>query len=165
MLTLSTNSPEILRDGRPTRRGWGSRGPSDRRAAGSTVRLTGPESHEASATMYRFSYNEILEDAPDLCRERERAAFDRALALLRKADAADAKFEDRGEAVSFLQRLWDVLIEDLLNPENGLPEPLRTDLVSIGLWSMREASEALRLPERSLAPLIDVNTAIRDGLR
>ncbi len=30
--------------------------------------------------MYRFSYSEILEDAPEVGRERERAAFDRALA-------------------------------------------------------------------------------------
>jgi flagellar biosynthesis activator protein FlaF len=115
--------------------------------------------------MYRFSYSEILEDAPEICRERERVAFDRAIALMRKAERPEAKFEDRGEAMTFLQRLWDVLIEDLLSPENALPDSLRSDLVSIGLWSMREASEALRLPARSLAPLIDVNTAIRDGLQ
>ncbi|WP_407527447.1 flagellar biosynthesis regulator FlaF [Methylobacterium oryzisoli] len=115
--------------------------------------------------MYRFSYSEILEDAPDLCRERERAAFDRALALLRKANAAEAPFEERGEAVTFHQRLWDVLIEDLLSPENSLPDALRNDLVSIGLWCMREASEVLGAPGRSLTALIDVNTAIRDGLR
>ncbi len=37
--------------------------------------------------MYRFSYSEILEDAPEVGRERERAAFDRALAQLRDVEA------------------------------------------------------------------------------
>ncbi|WP_298957360.1 flagellar biosynthesis regulator FlaF [uncultured Methylobacterium sp.] len=115
--------------------------------------------------MYRFSYSEILEDSSELCRERERAAFDRAIGLLRTADAGEARLEDRGEAVSFLHRLWDILIDDLISPENGLPDGLRADLVSIGLWSMREASEALRTPSRSLAALIEVNSTIRDGLR
>jgi flagellar protein FlaF len=41
--------------------------------------------------MYRLSYAEIMEDAPDLGRERERAAFDRALGLLRAPRRADLR--------------------------------------------------------------------------
>ena len=116
--------------------------------------------------MYRLSYAEIMEDAPDLGREREREAFDRALGLLRTAEAQGSRAgPERHAAVGSIQNLWNVLIADLLDPENGLPEGLRADLVAIGLWNMREAGEVLSTPERSLSALIEVNTSIRDGLR
>ncbi|KMO42237.1 flagellar biosynthesis regulator FlaF [Methylobacterium tarhaniae] len=115
--------------------------------------------------MYRFSYSEILEDAPETGRERERAAFDRALALLNDVEARGLAGAERTAAVGFVQDLWNILIADLLAPENALPQALRDDLVSIGAWTMREAGEVLRSPDRSLAALIEVNTSIRDGLR
>lgn len=115
--------------------------------------------------MYRFSYSEILEDAPQLARERERLAFDRALHLLRNAEASGATGPERTEAIGFVQELWNVLISDLLDPENALPDALKADLVSIGSWIMREVAEALNAPTRSLKSLIDVNTSIRDGLQ
>ncbi|WP_132255833.1 flagellar biosynthesis regulator FlaF [Methylobacterium segetis] len=115
--------------------------------------------------MYRFPYSEILEDAPETGREREREAIDRALSLLRDVERQGLKGAERTEAVGLVQDLWNVLIADLLNPENGLPEGLRADLVAIGLWTMREVGEVLSAPERSLAALIDVNSSIREGLR
>ena len=116
--------------------------------------------------MYRLSYAEIMEDAPDLGRERERAAFDRALGLLRAAEARGSEAgPERNAAVGSIQDLWNVLIADLLDSENALPEALRADLVAIGLWNMREAGSVLSTHERSLAALIEVNTSIRDGLR
>lgn len=115
--------------------------------------------------MYRFSYSEILEDAPQLARERERMAFDRALHLLRTVEAREERGPERTAAIGFVQDLWNVLLSDLLDPENALPEALKTDLVAIGTWTMREVGEALRAPERSLAALIEVNTSIRDGLQ
>ncbi|AWN46007.1 flagellar biosynthesis regulator FlaF [Methylobacterium terrae] len=115
--------------------------------------------------MYRFSYSEILEDAPEVGRERERAAFDRALTLLRDVEARGLAGPERTAAIGFLQSLWNVLIADLLAPENALPASLRDDLMSIGAWTMQEAGAVLRSPERSLAALIEVNASIRDGLR
>lgn len=115
--------------------------------------------------MYRFSYSEILEDAPQLARERERTAFDRALHLLRTAEAKGQTGAERTAAIAFVQDLWNVLIKDLLDPENALPDALKADLVSIGVWIMREVGEALSAPERSLKALIEVNTSIRDGLQ
>ncbi|KMO11149.1 flagellar biosynthesis regulator FlaF [Methylobacterium platani] len=115
--------------------------------------------------MYRFSYSEILEDAPEVGRERERAAFDRALDLLRDVEARGLAGKERTTAIGFMQDLWNILIADLLAPENALPAALRDDLMSIGAWTMQEAGEVLRSPGRSLAALIEVNTSIRDGLR
>ncbi len=92
-------------------------------------------------------------------------AFDRALHLLRTVEARGERGAERTAAIAFVQDLWNVLLSDLLDPENALPEALRSDLVSIGAWTMGEVGEALRAPERSLAALIEVNTSIRDGLQ
>ncbi|QFU17651.1 flagellar biosynthesis regulator FlaF [Microvirga thermotolerans] len=115
--------------------------------------------------MYRFSYAEILEDASDGCRERERMAFDHAIDLLKTANRTDASANERSEAVTFVQRLWTVLIEDLMSPENGLPEALRAQLVSIGLWIMKEADLVRQGESRNFNALIEINTMIRDGLK
>ncbi|MBZ6079341.1 flagellar biosynthesis regulator FlaF [Microvirga puerhi] len=115
--------------------------------------------------MYRFSYAEILEDASDGCRERERMAFDRAIELLRMAGRDNASPPERSDAISFVQRLWTVLIEDLMSPENGLPETLRAQLVSIGLWIMKEADLVLRGESKNFNALIEINSMIRDGLK
>ena len=50
-------------------------------------------------------------------------------------------------------------------PFRSLPQALRADLISIGLWIMREA-EQIRL-ERStnFRGIIEVSAAIRDGLQ
>ncbi|MFB0491086.1 flagellar protein FlaF [Methylobacterium sp. OAE515] len=115
--------------------------------------------------MYGASYAEMMDDSPALARERERAAFDRAISLMKRAEAADAPEELRREATSFLQRLWSLLIDDLANPENGLPKELRADLISIGLWNMSRTDQILRGDATGFEPLIYVNTLIRDGLQ
>lgn len=114
---------------------------------------------------YAKAYTEVLDDSPTLARERERAAFDRAIALMKEAEAAPASAELRQEAISFLQRLWSMLIDDLANPENALPAQLRADLISIGLWNLSQTDQILRGDATGFEALIYVNTLIRDGLQ
>src|SRR5882672_10003598 len=115
--------------------------------------------------MYQFSYAEVLDETPRGARERERQAIGRSIQLLEAADTSGVRSREAIEAVLFVRRLWGALIEDLANPENDLPQALRADLISIGLWIMREA-EQIRL-ERStnFKGIIDVSVAIRDGLQ
>ncbi|WP_346016966.1 flagellar biosynthesis regulator FlaF [Methylobacterium sp. GC_Met_2] len=115
--------------------------------------------------MYGASYAEIMDESPALAREREREAFDRAIDLMKQAEAADAPLEVRQEATSFLQRLWSMLIDDLANPDNALPTELRADLISIGLWNMSRADQILRGDADGFEALIYVNTLVRDGLQ
>ena len=115
--------------------------------------------------MYGASYDEVMEDSPALARERERAAFDRAIDLMKRAQAADAPEGLRHEATSFIQRLWSYLIDDLINPENALPAQLRADLISIGLWNMSRAEQIVHGDAVGFEPMIYVNTLIRDGLQ
>jgi len=115
--------------------------------------------------MYQFSYAEVLDQTPKGAREREREAIDRSIELLREAEKAGANSRESIEAVLYLRRLWGLLIEDLARPENDLPKALRADLISIGLWIMREAEEIRLERSDNFKGLIDVSMSIRDGLK
>ena len=68
------------------------------------------------------------------------------------------------EAIYFVTRLWNILMEDLASPENGLPQELRANLISIGIWVLKEA-ERLRSEESdNFSGLVQVCETIRDGL-
>ena len=109
--------------------------------------------------MYRFSYAEVVEDSAEECRRRERDVFSRAIGLLKAADGS------AHNAIVFVQRLWSFFISDLSSPENGLPEKLKGQLISVGLWVMRESDTIVRGEANSVTALIDVNTMIMDGLK
>jgi flagellar protein FlaF len=114
--------------------------------------------------MYQFPYAEVLEETPQTARTREREAIQRSIDLLEAADKAGVQSREAVEALLFVRKLWSVLIEDLGKPENDLPKQLRADLISIGLWIMREA-EQIRLEKSSnFKGIIEVSSNIRDGL-
>jgi flagellar biosynthesis activator protein FlaF len=114
--------------------------------------------------MYQFSYSEIRQESGADARERERQALDRAIELMERAEKAGTHSPETVEAIYATRTLWGILVEDLANPENALSEELRANLISIGLWVMREA-EAIRLGRtKSFKGIIDVTAMIRDGL-
>jgi flagellar protein FlaF len=110
-------------------------------------------------------YAEILEDTPKLARERERAAIGRAVDLLERAAVKGPRSREAVEALDYLNRLWSILIEDLANPENDLPQRLRADLISIGLWVLREADRIRLQQSGNFSALVDVMNTIREGLQ
>lgn len=113
--------------------------------------------------MYQFSYAEIAQDSFSTAREREREALGRSIEAMQRAEAAGPRSREAVEAVFLTRSLWAILVEDLAEPENQLPEDLRASLISIGLWIMREA-EAIRLGKvKSFKGLIEVTTSIREG--
>lgn len=115
--------------------------------------------------MYKFSYAEIMEDSSTEARGRERDAFDRAIELLVAAEAAGPTSMESQAAVIYLQRLWGILIRDLAEPTNELASNLRADLISIGLWVIKEADQIIQERSNNFAGLIAVNRSIRDGLQ
>ena len=114
--------------------------------------------------MYQFPYAEVLDETPQTARAREREAIHRSIELLEAADKAGVQSREAVEALLFVRKLWSILIEDLGKPENDLPKQLRADLISVGLWIMREA-EQIRLEKSSnFKGIIEVSANIRDGL-
>ena len=115
--------------------------------------------------MYRFSYAEIAEDSASESRKREQDLFERAIRLMQVAQGTPAQSPQTIEAFVFVQRLWTVLMKDLCEPENGLPDTLKAGLLSIGLWVMRESDAIVRGEKNDLAALIEINSAICEGLK
>jgi flagellar protein FlaF len=114
--------------------------------------------------MQRIQYGELLEDDQQVARERERVALEQSILLLEQASTPGAPLASTAEAIAFTSKLWTLLVEDLASPENGLPKELRAQLVSIGIWILRELEGARTDEAKGLADVIVVSKAIRDGL-
>jgi flagellar protein FlaF len=56
-----------------------------------------------------------------------------------------------------------VLIKDLALQGNKLPDGLKSNLIALGLWSMRYSTAAI-LQKLPVQPLIDVNRNIAGGI-
>jgi flagellar biosynthesis activator protein FlaF len=119
----------------------------------------------ATGAMYQLSYAEHIADNPKDCRDRERHALEHAASLLRKAEAAGALSPEANEALGFVSKLWNVFIQDLVDSENDLPDVLRADLVSIGIWIVKEAALIRSSRSQKYRGIADVCIMIRDGLK
>ena len=115
--------------------------------------------------MYQFPYADVLENSPKAARERERQVFERSLELFNAAEENGPTSREANEALAFCRRMWATFLEDLASPENALPKELRAEIISIGLWAVRE-SENIRLGKStSFKPLIEVTSALHEGLK
>ena len=93
-------------------------------------------------------------------RGTEIAAFSRVNREL--ATAADPA--QRIRAIGRNHDLWSLLIKDLAQSGNRLPDDLRTSLIELAAWSMRYSILA-NLTGVPVQPLIDVNANILEGLK
>lgn len=114
--------------------------------------------------MFRISYAEIINDSSSEMREQERLALDHAIELLTRAEEKGPNSDEAMQALLYLQKLWGFLIKDLSNPANELGEALRANLISIGLWVIKEADQIMQEKSKSFSGLIEVTRTIRDGL-
>jgi flagellar protein FlaF len=94
-------------------------------------------------------------------REAERRALSMVIGKL--LEAKDQGGSALAEACYLNERLWNVFRADLSMPENGLPAPLKAQLLSLALWVQRYTSQVIR-GEAELDPLIAVNRNIYEGL-
>ncbi len=115
--------------------------------------------------MYEFAYNEAVEESHQTMRARERAAMDRVIGMLRAAQEKGPLSRERVEALFYLRRLWTIFLDDLKDPNNELPEQLRAGIISIGIWMSKEVERVRMRVTDDLAPMIEINEIIRDGLK
>ena len=114
--------------------------------------------------MYEATYRAMLQDTTEQIRDNERRAFDKALALLRSAAKAGRGTRESVEALLFVNRLWTILLEDLADSENGLPDSLKASLISIGIWVLRRTEEIRQGHEEDFSALIEILESIKKGL-
>ena len=115
--------------------------------------------------MYQASYAEVLDDSNALARSHERRALTRAIELLTVAEKCGRRSREAIEALLFTRRLWNILLQDLASSENALPVALRANLISIGIWVLKEAERIRREESENFAGIIGVCSTIRDGLK
>jgi len=115
--------------------------------------------------MYQFSYADIQTDSVADAKERERQLLDRSIELLTEAAAAGPRSMQAIEALHFTNRLWTNFVEDLGSGDNALPKELRANLISIGLWLLREAEDIRQGRTENFEGLIEVSQIIRDGIQ
>lgn len=115
--------------------------------------------------MYQHSYAEVLEDDQAEARRNEAYALDHAATLLLGAADLPHPSMEGVQALHFTRRLWTAFITELAAPENALPQELRANLISIGIWILKEA-DAIRLNKSAnYAGIADICSIVRDGLR
>jgi flagellar biosynthesis activator protein FlaF len=114
--------------------------------------------------MYEALYRVMLEDTTEKIRDNERRAFSEAIELLKRAQAAGRGTRESVEALLYVNRLWIILLEDLSDSKNGLPDSLKASLISIGIWVLRRTEELRQGDEEDFSALIDISEAIRMGL-
>jgi flagellar protein FlaF len=115
--------------------------------------------------MYQSLYSEMAAETTASIRDNERQAFEQSITLLRSAQVKGRGSRESVEALLYLSRLWSILLEDLVHPENGLPEELRASLISIGIWMLRRGEEIRLGKHEDFQPLIEVSESICNGLR
>ncbi|MGH1418895.1 MAG: flagellar biosynthesis regulator FlaF [Hyphomicrobiaceae bacterium] len=114
--------------------------------------------------MSRVSYSEIIEDGPAFARDNEKSAIDHSIALLEDAKSKGVNSREAIEAIWFTRRLWSVLMQDLSDPENELSDELRANIISIGIWVMRETAEIRLRKSENFQGLIDISKMLSGGL-
>jgi flagellar protein FlaF len=115
--------------------------------------------------MYRFSYSEVIEDDPRTHRAVERQALEHSIDLLQKAEKTGPQSREAIDALLFSNRLWTVLIDDLGRSDNALPREMRANLISIGIFMIKQADQIRDGGSKDFRSMIDVSRTIADGLQ
>lgn len=115
--------------------------------------------------MYQFSYEEVQQDDVADSKDRERQVLDKSILMLEQASRSGPGSRESIEALFFVNRVWVRFIEDLGSPENELDQDLRANLISIGIWILREAEKIRSGESDNYEGIIDISSIIRDGLK
>ena len=114
--------------------------------------------------MYNASYAEVLDDAGTTGRSHEREAMLRAHALLTEAAARGPRSREAIEALFYTRRLWTLVLEDLVAADNSLPNELKANVLSIGIWVLREIDSIRKEESENFTGIADICEMIAEGL-
>lgn len=109
-------------------------------------------------------YDAEIGDSGREARSRERQALNHGIELLQKFQHGDLMPSEETETLLYIRNLWAFFIQDLSSPRNGLPEQLRAQLISIGLWIVKEADRIREEKASDVGDLVAINSVIRDSL-
>lgn len=104
----------------------------------------------------RFGFHQVR-----TARDIEYDAFSRVTRGLQRALKGDGSL---AQAAAANIELWTTLASDLADDGNGMPPQLRGSLLSLAIFSIRQA-RGVMTGARSAEPLVEVNLSIMKGLR
>ena len=104
-----------------------------------------------------------VQQASEAPRDLEIRAIAHVTRQLTEADQPGAELMSRIRALNANAKLWGLLIDDLSNPDNGLPDGLKARYMSLGLFARRLSLHLMTAPG-GLATLVQLNTDVLDAL-
>lgn len=115
--------------------------------------------------MYQFPHADIPTGSAAGAKNRERQLLTRSIDMLSAAALAGHGSTEAIEALNFTNSVWTALVRDLGSSDNALPRELRANLISIGLWLLREAEDISQGRTDNFEGLIEVSEIIRNGMQ
>lgn len=83
-----------------------------------------------------------------------------------KDEWENSSFAEIDDALTYNRKLWTVLVTSVTNPENPLPEQIKNNIASLGVFIFKHTISLLADPHPDkLDTLISINRSIAEGLR
>ena len=114
--------------------------------------------------MYQMRYEDVMTDDMASARERERALFDRSIAMLELAKENGSGSRERSDATCCATELGTTNIADLGAADKELPKELKAAIISVGIFVLKEIERIRQGESNDYATLIEITQSIRDGL-
>ncbi|WP_150525609.1 flagellar biosynthesis regulator FlaF [Roseibium sediminis] len=101
-------------------------------------------------------------------RELEANLLMKAAARLQlvKDEWKQSSLAQRDDALTYNRKLWTILVTSATNGDNPLPQEIKNNIASLGVFVFKQTMEAMADEEgNKLNSLISINRAIAEGLR
>jgi len=114
--------------------------------------------------MYNLSYAEVMDDLCSDQRLNEHEAMSIVIDKLNVAKERGVKSPEAVDALFYTRRLWSYFLEHLADDANELPIETRANLISVGIWVLKEVEALRQWEQEDFADIIQINSIIRDSL-
>ena len=101
-------------------------------------------------------------------RELEANLLMKAAARLQliKDEWDETPFADKDEALNYNRKLWTVLVTSVTSAESELPQQVKNNLASLGVFIFKQTMAVMANPDpEKLTVMISINRSIAEGLR
>lgn len=83
-----------------------------------------------------------------------------------KDEWQQSSLAQRDDALTYNRKLWTILVTSATNGDNPLPQEIKNNIASLGVFVFKQTMEAMADEEgNKLNSLISINRAIAEGLR
>ncbi|MEP1930486.1 MAG: flagellar biosynthesis regulator FlaF [Roseibium sp.] len=114
--------------------------------------------------MYNLSYAEVMDDLCSDERVNEHEAMSIVIEKLTSANEKGIRSSEAVDALFYTRRLWSYFMEHLADDANELPIETRANLISVGIWVLKEVEALRQWEQEDFSDIIQINSIIRDSL-